>query len=112
MSPSTDPAELAEYASKGSSQAGGNISTNAGGVKVIRYGLTRQWVLGLEVALASGELLTLGGALKKDNTGLDLRQLFIGSEGTLGVITAATLKLAHPPAPRPASSGRCARPSA
>ncbi len=87
-----------DFASKGSSQVGGNISTNAGGVKVIRYGLTRQWVLGLEVALASGELLTLGGALEKDNTGLDLRQLFIGSEGTLGVITAATLKLAHLPA--------------
>lgn len=86
-----------DFASKGSSQVGGNISTNAGGVKVIRYGLTRQWVLGLEVALASGELLTLGGALEKDNTGLDLRQLFIGSEGTLGVITAATLKLAHLP---------------
>jgi FAD/FMN-containing dehydrogenase len=86
-----------DFASKGSSQVGGNIATNAGGVKVIRYGLTRQWVLGLEVALASGELLTLGGALEKDNTGLDLRQLFIGSEGTLGVITAATLKLAHLP---------------
>ena len=87
-----------DFASKGSSQVGGNISTNAGGVKVIRYGLTRQWVLGLDVALASGERLTLGGALEKDNTGLDLRQLFIGSEGILGVITAATLKLAHLPA--------------
>jgi len=68
-----------DFASKGSSQVGGNIATNAGGVKVIRYGLTRQWVLGLEVVLASGEVLDLGGALEKNNTGIDLRQLFIGS---------------------------------
>ncbi len=86
-----------DFASKGSSQVGGNISTNAGGIRVIRYGLTRQWVLGLEVVLASGERLTLGGALEKDNTGIDLRQLFIGSEGTLGIITAATLKLTRVP---------------
>ena len=86
-----------DFASKGSSQVGGNIATNAGGVKVIRYGLTRQWVLGLEVVLASGELLDLGGALEKNNTGTDLRQLFIGSEGTLGVVTAATLKLTRLP---------------
>jgi FAD/FMN-containing dehydrogenase len=77
---------------------GGNIATNAGGVKVIRYGLTRQWVLGLEVVTATGKLLHLNGALEKNNTGLDLRQLFIGSEGTLGVITAATLKLLRLPA--------------
>jgi FAD/FMN-containing dehydrogenase len=82
-----------DFASKGSSQVGGNIATNAGGIKVIRYGLTRQWVLALEVVLASGQLVTAGGALEKDNTGLDLKQLFIGSEGTLGVIVAATLKL-------------------
>ncbi|MEO7109485.1 MAG: FAD-binding oxidoreductase [Polyangiaceae bacterium] len=86
-----------DFASKGSSQVGGNISTNAGGVKVIRYGLTRQWVLGLEVVLASGEMLQLNGALEKNNTGFDLRQLFIGSEGTLGIVTAATLKLTRPP---------------
>ncbi len=86
-----------DFASKGSSQVGGNISTNAGGVKVIRYGLTRQWVLGLEVVLASGEILRLNGALEKNNTGFDLRQLFIGSEGTLGIITAATLKLTRLP---------------
>lgn len=86
-----------DFASKGSSQVGGNISTNAGGVKVIRYGLTRQWVLGLQVVLASGQVLELGGALEKDNTGPDLRQLFIGSEGTLGVITEATLKLTKLP---------------
>jgi FAD/FMN-containing dehydrogenase len=86
-----------DFASKGSSQVGGNIATNAGGVKVIRYGLTRQWVLGLEVVLASGDVLELGGALEKNNTGLDLRQLFIGSEGTLGIVTEATLKLTRPP---------------
>lgn len=87
-----------DFASKGSSTVGGNIATNAGGVKVIRYGLTRQWVLGLEVVLASGEVLEIGGALEKNNTGLDLRQLFIGTEGTLGVITEATLKLTRLPA--------------
>ena len=86
-----------DFASKGSSQVGGNIATNAGGVRVIRYGLTRQWVLGLTVVLASGEVLSLGGALEKNNTGTDLRQLFIGSEGTLGVITEATLKLTRLP---------------
>jgi FAD/FMN-containing dehydrogenase len=86
-----------DFASKGSSQVGGNISTNAGGVKVIRYGLTRAWVLGLEVVLSSGEILQLNGALEKNNTGFDLRQLFIGSEGTLGIITAATLKLTRLP---------------
>jgi glycolate oxidase subunit GlcD len=82
-----------DFASKGSSQVGGNLSTNAGGVKVIRYGLTRNWVLGLTVVLAKGEILELNGALEKNQTGLDLRQLFIGSEGTLGVITEALLKL-------------------
>ena len=87
-----------DFASKGSSTVGGNIATNAGGVRVIRYGLTRQWVLGLEVVMADGNILDLDRALEKNNTGVDLRQLFIGSEGTLGVITAATLKLARPPA--------------
>jgi FAD/FMN-containing dehydrogenase len=86
-----------DFASKGSSQVGGNIATNAGGVRVIRYGLTRQWVLGLQVVLPSGQILELNGALEKNNTGLDLRQLFIGSEGTLGVITEATLKLTRLP---------------
>jgi FAD/FMN-containing dehydrogenase len=87
-----------DFASKGSSHVGGNIATNAGGVKVIRYGLTRQWVLGLQVVLMDGTILELNGALEKNNTGLDLRQLFIGSEGTLGIVTEATLKLA--PLPR------------
>ena len=86
-----------DFASKGSSQVGGNIATNAGGVKVIRYGLTRQWVLGLQVVTATGDVLELNGALEKNNTGIDLRQLFIGSEGTLGIITEATLKLTRLP---------------
>src|SRR3954453_3476772 len=86
-----------DFASKGSSQVGGNIATNAGGVRVIRYGLSRQWVLGLQVVTAAGEILELNGALEKNNTGLDLRQLFIGSEGTLGIITGATLKLTELP---------------
>jgi FAD/FMN-containing dehydrogenase len=84
-----------DFASKGSSQVGGNIATNAGGVKVIHYGMTRNWVLGLQVVLMGGRVLELNGALEKNNTGLDLRHLFIGTEGTLGVITEATLKLAR-----------------
>ena len=86
-----------DFASKGSSTVGGNISTNAGGVKVIRYGLTRHWVLGLTVVLMNGEILRLNGALEKNNTGIDLRQCFIGSEGILGVVTEAILKLAPLP---------------
>ncbi len=87
-----------DFASKGSSHIGGNIATNAGGVRVIRYGLTRNWVLGLKVVLMSGEILDLNGSLEKNNTGFDLRQAFIGTEGTLGVITEATLKLTRLPA--------------
>lgn len=86
-----------DFASKGSSQVGGNIATNAGGVRVIRYGLTRNWVLGLQVVTPNGDVLELNGALEKNNTGVDLRQLFIGSEGILGVITEATLKLTRLP---------------
>ena len=82
-----------DFAAKGSSTVGGNISTNAGGVKVIRYGLTRNWVLGLTVVLMNGDVLNLNGSLEKNNTGLDLRQLFIGSEGIYGMITEAILKL-------------------
>jgi FAD/FMN-containing dehydrogenase len=66
-----------DFASKGSSTVGGNIATNAGGVKVIRYGLTRNWVLGLTVVLMNGEVLQLNGSLEKNNTGLDLRQILI-----------------------------------
>ena len=86
-----------DFASAGQSQIGGNIATNAGGVRVVRYGLTRQWVLGLQVVTMGGDVLELNGDLEKNNTGIDLRQLFIGSEGTLGIITEATLKLAPLP---------------
>ena len=89
-----------DFASKGSSSVGGNLSTNAGGVKVIRYGLTRQWVLGIQVATMKGELLEINGSLEKNNTGLDLKHLFIGTEGTLGIITEATLKLTRLPGER------------
>ncbi|RMX06868.1 FAD-binding oxidoreductase [Corticibacter populi] len=78
---------------EGSCQIGGNIATNAGGVQVLRYGNTRDLVLGLEVVLPDGERLDLLRGLRKDNTGYDLKQLFIGAEGTLGIITAATVKL-------------------
>ena len=80
-------------ASEGSCTIGGNIATNAGGTHVLRYGMTRALVLGLEVVLADGTVLPMLRALHKDNTGYDLKQLFIGSEGTLGVITAACLRL-------------------
>jgi FAD/FMN-containing dehydrogenase len=80
-------------ASEGSCEIGGNLSTNAGGTAVLRYGNTRELVLGLEVVLASGDIWDGLRGLRKDNTGYDLKQLFVGAEGTLGVITAAVLKL-------------------
>lgn len=80
-------------ASEGSCTIGGNIATNAGGTHVLRYGMTRALVLGLEVVLAGGTVLDLLSPLHKDNTGPDLKQNFIGSEGTLGIVTAATLRL-------------------
>jgi len=80
-------------ASEGSCQIGGNLSTNAGGVQVLRYGNTRELTLGLQVVLPSGEIWDGRRGLRKDNTGYDLKQLFIGAEGTLGVITGAVLKL-------------------
>ncbi|MCC2595876.1 FAD-binding oxidoreductase [Pusillimonas sp. MFBS29] len=79
--------------SEGSATIGGNLSTNAGGDQVVRYGNTREQVLGLEVVLADGSVLNGLSSLRKDNTGYDLKHLFIGGEGTLGIITAATLKL-------------------
>jgi D-lactate dehydrogenase (cytochrome) len=78
---------------EGSCQIGGNISTNAGGTGVLRYGNTREQVLGLEVVLPDGRIWNGLKALRKDNTGYDLKQLFIGGEGTLGIITAAVLKM-------------------
>ena len=86
-----------DFASSGSSQIGGNISTNAGGIKVIRHGMTRDWVAGLKLVTGSGELLDLNRGLVKNNTGYDLRQLVIGAEGTLGVVVEATMRLARPP---------------
>ena len=85
-----------DFASAGSSQIGGNIATNAGGIKVIRYGMTRDWVAGLKVVTGAGELLDLNKGLVRNATGYDLRHLFIGSEGTLGIIVEATMKLCRP----------------
>jgi FAD/FMN-containing dehydrogenase len=79
--------------SEGSCQIGGNLSTNAGGLNALRYGVTRDLVLGIEVVLADGRVIDGLTSLRKDNTGYDLRHLFIGAEGTLGIITAASLKL-------------------
>ncbi|WP_447920276.1 FAD-binding oxidoreductase [Achromobacter aegrifaciens] len=84
-------------ASEGSATVGGVISTNAGGEQVLRYGNTRDLTLGLEVVLADGSVLEQLGTLRKDNTGYDLKQWFIGAEGTLGVVTAASFKLYAPP---------------
>jgi FAD/FMN-containing dehydrogenase len=85
-------------ASEGSCTIGGNTSTNAGGVNVLRYGMTRELVLGLEVVLANGHVLDVIRGLRKDNTGYDLKQLFIGAEGTLGIVTAVMVKLFPKPA--------------
>ncbi len=92
--------------SEGSCQVGGNLSTNAGGTAVLRYGMMRDLVLGLEVVLADGRVVDQLRSLRKDNTGYDLRHLFMGAEGTLGVITAATLKLF--PRPRTLETSFCA----
>jgi glycolate oxidase subunit GlcD len=86
-----------DFASAGSSQLGGNLSTNAGGIKVIRYGMSRDWVAGLKVVTGKGDVLDLNKDLEKNNTGYDLRHLFIGAEGTLGFITEATMKLSRQP---------------
>ena len=86
--------------SKGSCQVGGNIATNAGGVNYIKYGSIRQNILGLEVITTSGEIISNLSSIKKNNTGLDLKQIFIGSEGTLGIITAATFRIYKKPQER------------
>ena len=86
-----------DLASKGTCEVGGNLSTNAGGVKVIRYGMTRKWVSGLQIVLMNGDVIELNRGLEKNNTGYDLIQLLIGAEGTLAVITEATLKLVRLP---------------
>jgi FAD/FMN-containing dehydrogenase len=84
--------------SEGTAQIGGNLSTNAGGTAVLRYGMMRDLVLGLEVVLADGSVLASLKSLRKDNTGYDVKSLFVGAEGTLGIITAACLKLFPQPA--------------
>lgn len=89
-----------DFASSGSSQIGGNIATNAGGIRVIRYGLTRDWIAGLRVVTGAGELLDCNHGLVKNATGYDLRHLFIGSEGTLGFIVEADVRLARMPEPQ------------
>lgn len=97
------------FGARGSAMIGGVLSTNAGGSNVLRYGSTRALCLGLEVVLADGRVMDLMSELHKDNTGYDLKQLFIGAEGTLGVITAAVMKLV--PAPRAHATAMLAVPS-
>lgn len=86
-----------DFASAGSSQLGGNIGTNAGGIKVIQYGMTREWVLGLTVVTGKGDILRLNKGMIKNATGYALQHLFIGAEGTLGIVTEAEIKLTRQP---------------
>ena len=88
-----------DFAARGSCSIGGNIATNAGGIRVIRYGNTREWIAGLKVVAGNGELLELNRSLVKNSSGYDFRQLLVGSEGTLGIVVEATLKLTDPPPP-------------
>jgi FAD/FMN-containing dehydrogenase len=113
-----DAAEAADslfplsLASEGSCRIGGNLATNAGGTAVLRYGTTRELVLGLEVVLADGRVWKGLKGLRKDNMGYDLKDLFVGSEGTLGIITAAVLKLFPKPKARVTAFVGCASPEA
>lgn len=86
-----------DFASSGSSQIGGNIGTNAGGIKVIRYGMTRNQILGLTVVTGKGDILELNGGMLKNATGYDFRHLFIAAEGTLGIVTKALIRLEKQP---------------
>jgi FAD/FMN-containing dehydrogenase len=86
-----------DLAAKGSSHIGGNVATNAGGLRVLRYGMMRQWVSGLTVVTGAGQTLRLNRSLVKNATGYDLKNLFVGSEGTLGFITEVELKVTRPP---------------
>lgn len=88
-----------DFAARGSCSIGGTVATNAGGIRVIRYGNTREWIGGLKLVTGSGELLDLNRGLVKNSSGYDLRQLAIGSEGTLGIVVEATLRLTDPPPP-------------
>ncbi len=87
-----------DFAARGSCSIGGNIATNAGGIRVIRYGNTREWIAGLKVVTGTGELLDLNRGLIKNSSGYDLRHLLIGAEGTLGLIVEASVRLTDPPA--------------
>ena len=97
-----------DLGARGSCTVGGNIATNAGGNRVIRYGMTREHMLGLEAVLADGTIVTSLNKMFKNNTGYDLKQFFIGSEGTLGVVTRAVLRLR--PAPRSRTTALLALP--
>lgn len=88
------------FGARGSAQVGGVISTNAGGLRVFRYGMTRNWVLGLEVVLPDGSIIENLKTLRKDNSGIDLKQLFIGAEGILGIVTKAVFRLIEKPQTR------------
>ena len=88
------------FGAKGSAHIGGAISTNAGGLRVLKYGMVRQMILGLEVVLPDGKIISSLKKIIKDNSGYDLKQLFIGSEGTLGIVTKAVLKLIEAPSTR------------
>ena len=88
-----------DFAARGSCTIGGNIATNAGGIRVIRHGNTREWIAGLAVVTGAGELLELNRGLLKNSSGYDLRHLMIGSEGTLGIVVEATLRLTDPAPP-------------
>ena len=88
-----------DFAARGSCSIGGNIATNAGGIRVLRYGNTREWIAGLTLVTGTGEVLELGRGLVKNSSGYDLRHLMIASEGTLGIIVEAILRLTEPPPP-------------
>lgn len=86
-----------DFASRGSSHIGGNIATNAGGIRVLRYGLTRNWITGIKMVIGNGEVINTNKGLLKNATGYDLRHLIIGSEGSLGIVTEAIVKLTKAP---------------
>ncbi len=88
-----------DFAARGSATIGGSIATNAGGIRVVRYGNTRDWVAGVTLVTGSGEVMRLGRGLVKDSSGYDLRHLAVASEGTLGIVVEATLRLTDPPPP-------------
>ena len=97
------------FGAKGSAQVGGVVSTNAGGLRVFRYGMTRQMVLGLEAVLPDGTIISSLKKIIKDNSGYDLKQLFIGAEGTLGIVTKVVFRLQEKPQSRSSSAPSCRR---